>query len=103
MAVKPPVGAPYAPPDYTIKDVGAIQALQRGDAPAHQQQRALKFIIETLCGAYDLSYRPGSDRDTTFAEGRRFVGLQIVKLLHLNLQALEKTSGRTDRDPERPA
>jgi hypothetical protein len=55
------------------------------------QQRALKFIIENLCGTYDLSYRPGpdGDRDTTLAEGKRFVGLQIVKLLKVNLGVLK--------------
>ena len=90
MASKPPTGAPYAPPPYTIQDIGALQALQRGDAPEHQQQHALKFIIETLCGTNDLEYRPGSDRDSAFAGGRRFVGLQLKKLLKLNLATLKK-------------
>jgi hypothetical protein len=30
-----------------------------------------------------LSYRPQSERDTSFAEGKRFVGMQIVKQLKL--------------------
>jgi len=82
---KPPVGAPWAPAPYEPADAGALQALSRGECEPHQQTRALKFIVETLCGTYDLSYRPSGDRDTTFAEGKRHVGLQIVKLLKLKL------------------
>ena len=67
----------------------------RGDADKGKQQRALKFVIENIAGAYDVSYRPGADegrRDTDFAEGRRFTGLQIIKLLKLNLSALRRDS-----------
>lgn len=82
---------PWKPARWEVADVAAIQALQRGDAMEHQQQRALNWIIEA-CGTYDLSFRPGDDgeRDTAFAEGKRSVGLQIVKLINLNLEALRK-------------
>lgn len=86
-------GAPpskaYVPPEWEVADAGALQALVRGDASEHQQQRAIDYIIRKLAGTYDLSYRPDSDRDTAFAEGRRFVGLQIVKLLNLKLENLK--------------
>ena len=87
MAAKPPPGAPWAPVEYEPADIGAIQAVARGTAEPHQQMRALRWIVEAACGTYDLSFRPESDRDTAFAEGRRFVGLQIVKLSKLNLPA----------------
>lgn len=74
---------PWHPAPYEEADTNAVKALAAGVANDGQQQRALKWIIETLCGTYDLSYRPISDRDTTFAEGKRFVGMQIVKQLHL--------------------
>ena len=64
-------------------DAAALQALMRGDCPPHLQQRAIKFILN-MCGLRDMSYRYGGlegDRDTAFAEGKRFVGLQIGKLL----------------------
>ena len=84
--------APWKPVSYDIADAGALQALMRGDATQDQQQLALKFVIENLSGSYEVSYRPGEEgrRDTDFAEGRRFVGLQIVKLLKLNLPALRR-------------
>jgi hypothetical protein len=86
---KPPVSAPYIPAPWEPADVSAIQALHRGDASPDQQKRALDYII-SLAGTYDLSYRPDSDRDTTFAEGKRWVGLQIVKLVKLNLAAIRQ-------------
>lgn len=82
--------APWFPPHYEFADVSALKGLAAGTANPEQQQRALKWIIENACATYELSYRPTSDRDTTFAEGRRFVGLQIVKALHLDLSTLRK-------------
>mgnify|MGYP001606599485 CR=1 FL=1 len=87
--------APWMPPKWETEDVGALQALQRGDAEPHQQQRALKFIIEGLAGAYDAHYFPGPEgqRNTDFALGRAFVGQQMVKLLKLNLAMFTKRRG----------
>lgn len=82
--------AAYFPPPYEIADFSALKGLAAGTASPEQQQRALKWIIEAACGTYELSYRPESDRDTAFAEGRRFVGLQIVKALHYDLSLLRK-------------
>lgn len=71
-------------------NASAIQALAAGTATEEQQKDALAFIIENICGTYDLSYRPDSPYETAFAEGRRFAGLQIVKLLKVNLAALRQ-------------
>lgn len=82
-----PKSEPHFPPDWDLADIGALQSLENGTAMPHQQQRALKYIVETLAATYDLSYRPGGQdgsRASDFAEGRRFVGLQIVKLLRIN-------------------
>ena len=86
-----PQWEPWKPSAWNLPDAAAIQALQRGDATADQQQRALKFIVNTLAGTYDGSFRPGPDgeRVTAFAEGRRHVGLQIVKLANLALGAFK--------------
>lgn len=89
--------APWAPPAYELADSTAIKALADGTANPEQQQRALRWIIENACGTYELSYRPTSDRDTCLAEGRRFVGLQIVKMLKLNTSALKKDKGPSEQ------
>lgn len=83
MAAKP-IPAPWASIPAEPADFYAIQALANGNANDGQQQRAIAFIVNVLCGTYDLSYRPGElagERDTAFAEGRRFVGLQLVRLM----------------------
>jgi hypothetical protein len=82
--------APWYPPAYELADIMAIKGLAAGTASADQQQRAIKWIIENACATYDLSYRPTSDRDTSFAEGRRFVGLEIVKALKLDISKLQR-------------
>ena len=90
----PPAHAAYLPPRWELADAGAIQALARGEADAAAQVRALRWIVEAASATYDLSFRPGADgeRATSFAEGRRFVGLEIVKLAKLNLASFRRKS-----------
>ena len=100
---KPPVGAPYAPPACDRATIHALKALSRGGASTDQQKRAFDWIVNALAGTYDLSYRPGNDgdRDTAFAEGKRFVGTQIVKWVNLPSEIMEKM--RNDgRDTDQP-
>ena len=82
---------PYLPFKWEADRAGvaAIKALDRGEATPEQQRRALTTIIEGISMYYDLSYR-SDPYDTAFAEGRRFVGAQIVKLTKLNINAIEK-------------
>jgi len=79
-----PEREPWLPPKTDAKTIQAFQDLARGTANADQQKRVLHFTINSLCCTYDLSYRPDSSRNTDFAEGKRWVGLQIIKYLHLN-------------------
>ena len=76
---------PWKPAEWDVEDGYAIQAVMMGRASEAQQRRAMQFIVHSLCATYDLSYRPSSDRDTAFAEGKRFVGLQLVKFANLNI------------------
>lgn len=91
-------GAPWKPAPYAVADASALQALQRGDATPDQQRRALQWIINQCCGTYDLSYRPGptGDRDTVLAEGKRWVGLQLVKLLNNSTAVMRRDEPRGD-------
>lgn len=84
---------PWLPAPYELADVSAIQALGAGTADKHQQVRALRWIIELAAGTYDMSYRPGGDdgrRDTDFAEGKRYVGNQVVKLLKADIGKMRR-------------
>ena len=88
MAAKRMEGpAAFAHPAWELADASAMQAVARGDADAGQQQRVLNWIINSACGTYDLDYRP-DQREHAFVSGRRFVGLEIVKMLKINTAAL---------------
>jgi hypothetical protein len=82
-------GSPLLPTKYEDKHVAAIQALMHGKATEGQQQLALKFIIEDVCSTYDEPYRPDSERDTTFALGKRHAGMEIVKLTKVKMGKLK--------------
>ena len=77
--------------DYDIADAAAIQALQAGTATEQQQQRALAWIVNTAAGTYEVAFDPENERTSAFELGRRYVGLQIVKLVKLNLSILRRT------------
>ena len=84
------------PAKWELADASAVQALTVGEATPDQQKRAIKWVVETAAGTYDQSFHPGpeGDRDTAFAEGRRFVGNSIVKLTRINISSLRsRTNG----------
>ena len=70
-------------------DIRAIQDLEQGKADEYQQKRALEFIIHNLCGTYMPTYGE-NDRDSSFLNGRRFVGLELVNCLKLNAATLTR-------------
>lgn len=90
MAAAKKPNAPWTPVSYSEKEVRYIQALARGDATPEQQRGALDWIINSVCGTYDLPYYPESIRDSDFAQGKRFVGLQLVKMLKIISGNLDK-------------
>lgn len=90
MTPKTKSAPPHLRCDWDTPTAAAAQALSKGEASAQQQKDFLNWLVNTAAGTYNQSYQETGDRDTTFAEGRRFVGLQIVKLLHLSLNALRK-------------
>jgi hypothetical protein len=84
--------SPLIPHHWEPADAGAFQQLQRGEASPAQQQRALAWLLECT-GLKDEPYRPGGtegDRDTAFACGKRNIGLQVAKLLTINISAFTK-------------
>lgn len=84
---------PWHPPAYTDAEAYAMQALARGEANESQQRAALDYIVNAICEYDGLSFRAGGtdgDRATAFAEGKRFVGAQIWKLIRINPAELAK-------------
>lgn len=85
-SVKP--APPFFRADYELADVSALQALQNGNADADQQKRALDWVLNQASRIKEVTFQPDSDRASAFAEGRRYVGLQIAKLLSLSTRDL---------------
>ena len=87
---------PWLPPGYDEKVVYAVRAVAEGTANQGQQQlfwRYLMYVSGVTDEFSDLSFRPGGpegDRDMIFAEGKRFVGLMIRKLLRSELTPTPK-------------
>lgn len=82
-----PSKLPWEPPHYDKDVLYAIRYLQMGKATESQQKLAWDYIMY-VSGAgdefQDLSFRPdelGGERATNFAEGKRFVGMTLRKLL----------------------
>ncbi len=87
---------PYLPASWDENIFMAFRAFAEGKANDGQQKLVWQYV-QYLCGVgafQDLSWRPGGhegERETSFAEGKRFVGLQLLKLLHEDtLEALER-------------
>ena len=86
IAPRPP--SSWLPVEWEQPDAYAIQALARGEADPDQQKRALRWILVNACEVDEPSYCPTSQDDTIHHEGRRWVGLQIRKLMNLALSRL---------------
>lgn len=94
---KPRLFEPWAPPapdKVAAADVASVKALFAGTATEAQQQRAMHFILVTVCGVDEDPFCPTEDgrRHTDYALGKRRVGLYLRSLLHADIQKF-KTSG----------
>lgn len=78
-------GTPWLPLSPSKADAAALRALFQATADSEQQRRAMQYILEIICDRDGMSFRSGPDgvRETDFAEGRRWVGNQIVRLSKL--------------------
>ena len=83
--IEPP--SALTPTPWEPADATALQALANGTADSGQQQRALNWIIYKATGVYDVDYRP-DEREHCVMAGKRMVGLEIIKMLKLNVGAI---------------
>jgi len=90
--LKIPSSSVIVPAEYGLPEASAWQAIARGEANKDQQILALRWLLNGPCGLHDLQYRPGENgrRDTDFACGKRYVGQQVVKLININIAALQQ-------------
>ncbi len=79
---------PWLPVAFDKASVHALRAMSHGTASEDQQKRALEFIVRELCETDGLSFRPddmSGAHATAFAEGKRYVGLQVRKFILMPL------------------
>ncbi len=74
---------------YDRADVISLQSVAAGVADEHQQRRAMEFIIYKLCDFDGVSFRD-TDRETSFAEGKRFVAQAINAVLTYDSRKIEE-------------
>lgn len=78
--------------NYVVKHKAAIRALKslrNGVATEAEQLLALDYILNTLCNKFGNQFYP-TERETNFAQGRKFVGDQIVGAINVPLNQQEK-------------
>jgi hypothetical protein len=78
---------PWMPPDRDDQVIWASLAFSQGKATEGQQRLLWNWLMYSTGASdeyADLSFRPGEEgrRATDFAEGKRFVGLQLKSNLH---------------------
>jgi hypothetical protein len=60
----------------------ALKALARGEADLVQQREAYRFILHELAGVDRLGFAlPGDSETMAWRNGRRFVGLQMARIV----------------------
>ena len=73
-------------------DTYAIQALFKGEASPEQQVRAMKCVIHEICGAYNMTFDPESQRWSDFNEGKRHVGRTLVNISTINVGVIKQNA-----------
>lgn len=97
---------PWKLPIFSDAEIFALQALERGTANAEQQKRAIACIELKICAAQRMSFYPGAEdgrRASDFAEGKRWVGGQIRRLLKLRPDHQGRPMGEPAEPPAEPA
>ncbi len=84
--------------DWELADASALKALHAGTADAHQQRRALDWILKSACGLPDWPYVVGDPDQTHIHLGRQYVGQLIMKLIQINLGAVRRKESNADKE-----
>ncbi len=86
--------------DWELADASALKAMHAGTADAHQQKRALDWILKSACGLPDWPYVVGDPDQTHIHLGRQYVGQLIMKLIQANLANVRRKEPNADRSEQ---
>lgn len=94
---------PWKLPIVNDSEIFALQALERGTANAEQQKRAIACIELKICASHRMSFYPGAEdgrRASDFAEGKRWVGVQLRRFLKLRPEHKGQPMGEPPAESE---
>ena len=80
---------PNGPAAYSRYDALAIKAVAKGNASEAQQRRAMQWIVQSAAMTYDETFVAGQPDVSANLQGRRYVGLQIVKLINTPIEQMK--------------
>lgn len=86
---------PWQMPRVEDADIFAVQAIAQGIANEAQQKRAYDYVVRVLCEADRMTFWAGGEdgrRATDFAEGKRWVGLQLRRIEKLRPDHCDDTA-----------
>lgn len=69
------------PAPFTPVVKAGMLALSQGQASEHQQKEVFDWLLKEAAGIGAQSFRANDPTATAFAEGRRFVAIQMMMLL----------------------
>jgi hypothetical protein len=75
---------PWEPCEVSIDELSAIHALVVGEASKDQQFRFLEWF-KRATAVNEMEFRPSGERESNFAAGKRFVGIQVFTLAKSHL------------------
>ena len=67
----------------------AIAALMRAQASSAQQQIAMSWVLNELCGVARPMWMPDNARLSDYQQGMRFVGCALLEIGRLPMPAIE--------------
>lgn len=92
-----PKECPWYPVELTSKYARICQAMRDGEASGEDQKEFMSWLLNHVCAIGDLEFRPDSDRASTFASGKRFVGMQVKKHLMAKPGVLEQRENKGEQ------
>ena len=94
--VRIPVNAPFRNARVTSDVAYAIRGLNAGEATPFQQKLGVEWIINEVSRYYDISFRD-NQKHQDFAEGKRYVGHQIIRVINMDPQTVAEIKAREDK------
>lgn len=87
------------PRGFDLQKSYSLQAILDGRANKEQQVEGMKYLVEDLCGTYNDTFDPDSERLSNRLQGRRSVGLDIVQIAKLRLDKVKEIL--SDKKPDK--